>query len=239
LSSILITSDAGHVLIDGGLAESAGQIAANIRQLGFRLEDVKLIVNSHVHFDHAGGIAELQRLSGAQVVASKWSAEVMTKAGIGRDDPQYGAIPPIALIKRVEVLSDGQAFNIGPIMITAHLTLGHTPGGTSWTWQSCEAAKCENFVFADSFTPISADGFKFSRDPTAVQNFQKSFSFLRSVTCDILLTTHPDVSSFWERLDARAKGTKPDAMVDAGACRNLADRAEEALRKRIAFEAAQ
>jgi metallo-beta-lactamase class B len=239
LSSILITSDAGHVLIDGGLAESAGQIAANIRQLGFRLEDVKLIVNSHVHFDHAGGIAELQRLSGAQVVASKWSAEVMTKAGIGRDDPQYGAIPPIALIKRVEVLSDGQAFNIGPIMITAHLTPGHTPGGTSWTWQSCEAAKCENFVFADSLTPVSADGFEFSRDPTAVQNFQKSFSFLRSITCDILLTTHPEASDFWERVDARTKGTKPDPMVDATACRNLADRAEEALRKRIASEAAQ
>ena len=104
LSSILITSDAGHVLIDGGLAESAGQIAAHIRQLGFRVEDVKLIVNSHVHFDHAGGIAELQRLSSAQVVAGKWSAEVMTKSGVGRDDPQYGVIPPIARIKRVKVL---------------------------------------------------------------------------------------------------------------------------------------
>jgi metallo-beta-lactamase class B len=239
LSSILITSDVGHVLIDGGLAESAGQIAANIRQLGFRLEDVKLIVNSHVHFDHAGGIAELQQLSGAQVVASKWSAEVMAKTGIGRNDPQYGSIPPIPLIKRVKVLADGQAFNVGPIVLMAHLTPGHTPGGTSWTWQSCEGAKCENFVFADSLTPVSADGYKFSRDPTTIQNFQKSFSFLRSVTCDILLTTHPDVSSFWERVDARAKGTKPDPMVDAGACRNLADRAEEAFQKRIASEAAQ
>ena len=135
LSSILITSDAGHVLIDGGLAESAGQIATHIRQLGFRVEDIKLIVNSHVHFDHAGGIAELQRLSGARVVASKWTAEVMAKSGVGRDDPQYGVIPPIALIKHVEVLSDGQTFKIGPIVITAHLTPGHTPGGTSWTWQ--------------------------------------------------------------------------------------------------------
>lgn len=242
LSSILITSDAGHVLIDGGLAESVGQIATHIRESGFRVEDVKLIVNSHVHFDHAGGIAELQRLSGARVVASNWTAEVMTKTGVARNDPQYGAIPPVALIKHVEVLSDGQTFRVGPVVITAHLTPGHTPGGTSWTWQSCESAKCLNVVFADSLTPVSADGFKFTRSaeyPTAIQDFQKSFSFLRSVPCDILLTTHPDVSNFWDRVDARAKGTKPDPIVDANACRALADHAEDALQKRIAFESAQ
>jgi metallo-beta-lactamase class B len=242
LSSILITSGAGHVLIDGGLAESAGQIATNIRRLGFRLEDVNLIVNSHVHFDHAGGIAQLQRLSGARVVASKWTASVMTKTGVGRNDPQYGAIPPIALIKHVEVLSDGQIFKIGPIVLTAHLTPGHTPGGTSWTWQSCEGAKCVNFVYADSLTPVSANEFRFTRSrryPTAIQDFQKSFSFLRSVPCEVLLTAHPDVSKFWVRVDARAKGVKPDPMVDTSACRDLADRAEDAFRKRIASETAQ
>src|SRR3954452_15404918 len=153
LSSILITSDAGHILIDGGLPESAGQIVKNIRRLGFRIEDVKLILNSHVHFDHAGGIAKLQRLSGARVVASNWTAEVMTKTGVGRNAPQYGVVPPIARLKHVEVLSDRQSFSMGPIVITAHLTPGHTPGGTSWTWQSCEANKCLNFVYADSLTP--------------------------------------------------------------------------------------
>jgi metallo-beta-lactamase class B len=239
LSSVLITADAGHVLIDGGLAESAGQIAAHIRQLGFRVKDVKLIVNSHVHFDHAGGIAELQRLSGARVVASKWTAKVMTKTAVGRDDPQYGAVRPIALIKHVQVLADGQTFKVGSIVITAHLTPGHTPGGTSWTWQSCEDAKCVNFVYADSLTPVSADAFKFTGVPTAIQDFQKSFSFLRSVPCDILLTTHPEVSNFWDRVDARAKGTKPDPMVDTAACRTLADHAEDALRKRIASETAE
>jgi metallo-beta-lactamase class B len=242
LSSILITSDEGHVLIDGALAESAGQIAAHIRQLGFRVKDVKLIVNSHVHFDHAGGIAELQRLSGARVVASKWSAEIMSKTGVGHDDPQFGLIPPIALIKRVEVLSDGQTFKIGPIAITAHLTPGHTPGGSSWTWQSCEGAKCLNFVYADSLTPVSAEGFKFTRSsdyPTAIADFQQSFSFLRSIPCEVLLTAHPDVSNFWGRVDAREKGVNPDPMVDTTACRNLADRAADAFRKRIASEIAQ
>jgi metallo-beta-lactamase class B len=242
LSSILITSDEGHVLIDGGLPESAGQIAAHIRQLGFRVKDVKLIVNSHVHFDHAGGIAELQRLSGARVVASKWTSEVMTKTGVARNDPQYGVIPPISLIKHVEVLSDGQSFNVGPVTITAHLTPGHTPGGTSWTWESCEGAKCLKVLYADSLTPVSADGFKFTHNtkyPTAIQDFQKSFSFFRSVPCDILLTAHPDVSKFWDRVQARAKGTKPDPMVDTAACRVLADHSEDALQKRIASEAGQ
>jgi metallo-beta-lactamase class B len=239
LSSILITSEAGHVLIDGGLPESAAQIANHIRQLGFRIEDVKLIVNSHVHFDHAGGIAELQRFSGARVAASKWTAQVMTKTGVGRDDPQFGVIPSIALIKHVEVLSDGQTFKIGPIAITARLTPGHTPGGTSWTWKSCEGAKCLSFVYADSLTAVSADGFKFSSVPTAIQNFQKSFSFLRSVPCEVLLTAHPDISKFWGRVEARANGVKPDPMVDTAACRDLADRAEDAFRKRIASETAQ
>jgi metallo-beta-lactamase class B len=96
LSSILITSSKGHVLIDGALPESAEQIASNIRTLGFRVEDLKLILNTHVHFDHAGGIAELQRMSGARVVASDWSAAVLSGSGVAKDDPQYGTIPPIA-----------------------------------------------------------------------------------------------------------------------------------------------
>jgi metallo-beta-lactamase class B len=237
LSSILITSDAGHILIDGGLAESADGIAANIRALGFRVEDVKLIVNSHVHFDHAGGIAELQRLSGARVVASRWSARVMSKTGLARDDPQFGVIRPIALVMHVKVLTDGESFRVGSTMITAHLTPGHTPGGTSWTWKSCEGSKCLGLVYADSLTPVSAEGFKFTRHPDAAQDFRKSFAFLRSAPCDILLTTHPEASSFWDRLDARQKGRIPDPMIDTAACRNLADSAEEALKKRITSEA--
>ena len=165
LSSLLITSDAGHVLIDGALPESARQIAANIQSLGFRMADVKVILNSHVHFDHAGGIAELQRLSGARVIASKWSASVMRKGGIGRGDPQYGVIAPIAAIEKVEGLHNGDSFTVGGIVMTAHLTPGHTPGGTSWTWKSCENSVCRNMVYADSLTPVSATGFQFSKSP--------------------------------------------------------------------------
>jgi metallo-beta-lactamase class B len=239
LSSILITSESGHVLIDGALPESASQIAANIRTLGFCVEDVKLIVNSHVHFDHAGGIAELQRLSGARVLASPWSAAVMRRGSVGPGDPQFGAQIPIARIARVKTLRDGQTFRIGDIALTAHFTPGHTPGGTSWTWQSCEGSRCLNLVYADSLAPVAAEGFKFtqSRDyPSALSDFQQSFSFLSAVPCDILLTPHPDASDFWERVEQRNQGLVPDPIIDSSRCRRLADKFREQLRERVSAE---
>lgn len=242
LSAILITSKAGHVLIDGALPESAPQIVANIRSLGFRIEDVKLIVNSHVHFDHGGGIAELQRLSGAQVAASPWSAEVLTKSGVGKGDPQFGAVRPVALVPRAKTLRDGQTLRVGGIRLTAHFTPGHTPGGTSWTWKSCEGGRCLNLVYSDSMTPVSADGFRFSDSreyPSAVKDFEKSFAFLRTTPCDILLTSHPDASGLWQRLEGRQRGVRPDPLVSPNACKELAGRASEQLSRRLASEKAR
>ena len=231
MSSILITSKAGDVLIDGGLPDSAKQIRDHIRVLGFRIEDVKLIVNSHVHFDHAGGIAKLQRWSHARVAASESSAAVMRKGGLGRDDPQYGILPPIAKVKRVERLRDGETLRIGDIAITAHLTPGHTPGGTSWTWKSCEGERCVDMVYADSLTPVSAPGFKFSTNSQALRDFEKSFSFLENVPCDILITTHPDVSGLWAKVERRGQGATPDPMIDTNACRNVAANAESSCER--------
>jgi metallo-beta-lactamase class B len=240
LSSVLITSPEGHVLLDGALSESVSQIVAHIRSLGFRIEDVKLIVNSHVHYDHAGGIAGLQRLSGAKVAASPWSVEVMTKSGVSPADPQFGLIRPIDRIDRVSTLHDGQVFRIGNITLTAHLTPGHTQGGTSWTWQSCQDGHCVNLVYADSMTSVSADDFRFSDSPKyphAVKDFEKSFAFLRAAPCDILLTTHPDASGLWNRVEDRRRGVQPDPMVATNACKELAERSAEQLRRRLAAEA--
>ena len=122
LGSVLITSQAGHVLIDGALPESVPQILANIRSLGFRPEDIRLIVNSHAHFDHAGGIAELQKFSGAKVAASNWTAEVMKRGAVPSDDPQFGVIVPIARVAHVEVLKNGQTLTAGAVTVTAHMT---------------------------------------------------------------------------------------------------------------------
>jgi metallo-beta-lactamase class B len=236
LSSLLITSDSGHILIDGDLPESAEQIVSNIRSLGFPMEDVKLILNSHVHFDHAGGIAELQRLSGARVAASPWSAAVLRKGGVAQDDPQYGVTQPIPPIHQVDELHDGEAFHVGGIEITAHLTPGHTSGGTSWTWRSCENKVCHAMVYADSVTPVSADGYKFTNNPGVIAGFEKSFNFLETTPCDILITTHPEASELWDRLQAREHEVKPDPMINAEACRHLAQHGREQLRQRLADE---
>jgi metallo-beta-lactamase class B len=240
LSSVLVTSESGHVLIDGALPESVPQIAAHIRSLGFRVEDIKLIVNSHAHFDHAGGIAELQKISGARVAGSAWASDVMKQGAVLRDDPQFGIIVPIARVAQVETFKDGDTLNAGTVAVTAHLTPGHTPGGTSWTWRSCEGSRCLNMVYADSLTPVSADGFLFTRSkdyPHAVQDFERSYAFLESTPCDILITPHPDISNLWQRL-ARRDST-PDALIDATACRTLAQSSRERLKKRLATESGQ
>ncbi len=242
LSSVLITSPSGHVLIDGDLPESVPQIVSHIRTLGFRIEDVKIIVNSHVHFDHAGGIAKLQQLSGARVMASEWSAAVMGRGGVDKGDPQFGTIGPIERIENVHVLRDGDHFTIGSVVMTAHLTAGHTPGGTSWTWRSCEGETCKSMVYADSLTAVSAKGFKFTSNhqyPGALKDFEKSFAFLETTPCDVLITPHPDLSRLWERLDARERGIVPDPMVDSNACRELAETARERLAERVAEERKQ
>jgi metallo-beta-lactamase class B len=227
LSAILITSPAGHILIDSALPESVPQIVAHIRSLGFRIEDVKLILNSHAHFDHAGGISELQQLSGATVAVSPWSADVFTKSGVARDDPQFGEIRPIALVKHVRTIRDGEVLRVGSLALTAHFTPGHTPGGSSWTWQSCQNGKCLNLVYSDSMSPVSGH-FRFSDSPGVQQEFARSFAFLRAVPCDILLTPHPDASGLWTRL--------PDRLVNPKACQELADRASEQLSRRIETE---
>jgi metallo-beta-lactamase class B len=236
LGSILITSPQGHVLIDGALAESAPMIEANIRALGFQVTDIKLILTTHVHFDHAGGVAELQRKSGAQVLASPWSAQVMKSGAVAKDDPQFGILRPVDAVQRVGVMKDGQTLKVGPIAVTAHFTPGHTPGGTSYTWSSCEFGKCLNLVYVDSVSSVSADGYKFTQHPWAMEGFEKSFNFLETVPCDVLITPHPEASNFWDRMDAHKRGVTPDPLIDPSACKRLAASARESFKKRIESE---
>ena len=239
LSSILIASDQGLVVIDGDLAEAAPQIEGNIRALGFRPEDIKLILNSHNHFDHAAGIAPLQRFSGARVAASPKSAEVLRRGSLSGDDPQHDILPPpMQPVPKVDVIADGQTLRVGPLALTAHFTPGHTPGGTSWSWISCEQQRCLHIVYADSLTAVSADNYRFTDHPDLVAGFEKSFAALEKMPCDILLTPHPGFSSVLQRLEARDKGGKPDAFIDSGACKKLVQASREGLAKRLAQEKA-
>ena len=242
LSSVLITSEDGHVLIDGGLTQTAPQIAANIAKLGFRLEDVKLIVNSHTHYDHAGGIAALQRASGAQVAASPAAKRALERGGPTEDDPQFGFGPEhnnFPAVSNVRAIADGETLTIGDIRITVHFTPGHTPGGTSWTWQSCERDNCMSMVYADSLNSVSAPGFEFSADEKRVATFEKSIDIVAGLECAILLTPHPELFDLDKKLALRKdKGTDYRAFFDRDACRAYAAGARERLAKRLAEERA-
>jgi metallo-beta-lactamase class B len=238
LSAILVTSPGGHVLIDGALPESAPGILASIRALGFRPEDVKLILNSHAHFDHAGGIAALQRATGARVAASPASARVIAAGTSGRDDPQFGVLQPFAAVEHVTTFADGDTVRAGSLALVAHFTPGHTPGGTSWSWRSCAGGRCLDLVYADSQTPVSADGFSFTRSttyPSALTDFARGFALLETIPCDLLVTPHPGASRLWERVAAREQGAA-DALVDPTACRRYAANARRQLADRVAAE---
>jgi metallo-beta-lactamase class B len=232
LGAVLIASPSGSILIDAALPQSVPQIAAHIRDLGFRVKDIKLIVTSHVHFDHAGGVADLQKLSGARVAASPWSAEVLRKGAVASDDPQFGTIDPIAPVQNVHVIHDGEVLRVGELSITAHFTPGHTPGGTSWTWKSCESSRCLDIVYADSLTPVSSKNFYFTKRKQDAhgEDFERSFAFLETAPCDILITPHPDASAFWERF-ANHNFASPNA------CKALVDNARKTLQQRLATEA--
>jgi metallo-beta-lactamase class B len=237
LSSILVTSDRGDILIDGDLNESAPAIADHIKALGFKLSDIKLILNSHAHYDHAGGIAQLQRMTGADVRLSPWSAKLLATGEPGPDDQQYGILHPIAKIAKAGVLHDGETVHLGPLALTAHFTPGHTPGGTTWTWKSCEKDRCLNMVYIDSLSTAAAPDFRFSDHPDLVKSFEKSFDLVGALPCDILLTPHPDISKTMDRL-ARRDGGEANAFVDTSACHAVAENFRDGMQKRLEKEKA-
>ena len=236
LGAILITSDRGHILIDGALPESVPQIRDHIRELGFKLEDVRLLLNSHVHYDHSGGLGELQRLTGARAAASASSAKVLTSGESEPDDPQYGLLPPIGRLQKVEIVREGQVVKVGSLIARPHMTPGHTAGGTSWTWRACEGARCLDIVYADSVSPVAADGFRYTSSPL-LKAFDHTFAALETMRCDILLTPHPAFAQVFEKLAAR-EGGKADAFIDAGACKAYAAAGRKNLAARVAREQA-
>lgn len=238
LSSILIVTDQGLVVIDGDLAESAPQIARHIRELGFDPKNIKLILNSHAHFDHASGLAWLQKESVARVALSPWSTQALTTGADPADDPQVALHEPaIAPLKNIQTVKDGEAITEGNVTLTAHFTPGHTPGGTSWSWTSCEGTRCLHIVYADSLTAVSAPDYRYTDHPDLLRGFDKSFSQLEAIPCDILLSPHPGFAHTLDELKAR-DGGNADAFIDPQSCRTYAAEARQGLQKRLAQEAA-
>ncbi len=234
IASVLITSDFGHVLIDGGLPESAPIIAANIEKLGFKIGDVKAILQSHAHPDHVGGIAELQKRSGAAVYARRPADEVMRSGKLPAEDPQYSKSARVATVPSVWVVHGDQLLGVGSVRLRALATGGHTPGGTSWTWESCEEKQCLQIVYADSLSPVAGAKYRFDAHPEVLAAFEQSFKTLEGQRCELLITPHPEKLGLAER--AKQAAGKPESMKDADSCKRYVGEARQALAARLEQE---
>lgn len=239
LSAVLIDTGDGLILIDGGLPQSAPMINKNIRALGFRTRDIQYILVSHAHYDHVGGIAALQRLSGATVLASHKARTALLRGELAADDPQHdpkdsnNRFPAVANVRAVE---DQETVVLGKTTITGYSTPGHTPGGMSWAWRSCEGADCRQLVYADSLSPISAAGFRFSDGPGLLaQDLRESAARISNLDCDIFLSNHPVFFDMQRKLESNS----PDRFANASACRDYAEVARARLRQRLQQEASR
>lgn len=231
IAAILVTGSEGHVLIDGGTEKGADLIAANIRRLGFNLSDVKYLLHSHEHIDHVGGIGPLQQLTGATLVASPTAAKVFATGTATPDDPQIGLHPPFPAAAVGRVIRNGETVRLGNLSLTAIETPGHTAGALSWHWGSCDGGACRRIVYADSLSPISRDGYRFSDHPALVATFRSGLRRLAATECDILLTPHPSASDMITRMAGKAP------LVNGSACRDYAASKAKALDERLATEA--
>lgn len=231
ITALLITSEKGHVLVDGGPAEAAPLIAANIGKLGFRLTDVRWIVSSHEHWDHVGALAELKAMTGAKIAAVPVAAQALTAGKSHAEDPQGASAKDFAPVTVDRVLRDGETLDAGPPRLTAHITPAHAPGSASWTWRSCVGDDCRTIAYADSATIISDEGYRFSDHADRTAAARDGLAKIGALPCDILITPHPGASDLFARLT----GGKP--LVDREACRAYVAKAEARFAQRLADEA--
>ena len=232
ITALLITDKAGHILIDGTTDKSAEIVARNIQQLGFKPTDVKYLLHSHEHLDHVGGIARLQQLTGAQLLASAPAAAVFKTGATDASDPQAGMHPPFPAARVDRIVKDGEMLRVGDTALFAIETPGHTAGALSWRGGSCDGGVCRQIVYADSLTPVSRDNYRFTDHRALVAAFRNSFGRIAGLECDILLTPHPSASDMINRFAGRAP------LADTGACRAYAKALTERLEDRLAKEAA-
>ena len=234
LSSILIEAGEELILIDGALPQSAAVIDVNIRSLGFDPKNISTILVSHAHYDHAGGIAALQRFTGASVYSSVEGAKALDSGELQPDDPQYieGSRVSFPAISKVVAVADGDIVTTAGVNVRAIYTPGHTPGGMSWAWESCVLETCYQLIYADSLTAVSVEGFSFGDSLAAIQLIE-SADKISLLDCDILLSPHPFFFGMQNKLKNRDGG---NPFVNNVACSMYAETALGWLERRLRAE---
>jgi metallo-beta-lactamase class B len=233
IAAFLITGPEGHVVLDGGYPSTAPMIMASIAKLGFDIKDVKLLLNSEPHPDHAGGLTVLQQVSGAELWASEASADAIASGG---DDPDI--VLPLRALIRIGILGypatrvdhrfkDGDTIRVGPIALTAHVTGGHTRGCTSWSFPVRDGDRVLNVVSACSLVVLQR-----MRYPEQGADLERSFRVLRTLPADIWVSSHARLWGRYRKFVARNTATNPvDPFVDPEGYRAYIDTAEAELRQ--------
>jgi metallo-beta-lactamase class B len=235
VTAFLLATDHGLILLDGGFVETAPQIRDNITRLGFKPSDVKIILNSHAHYDHAGGLAQLKAWTGARLFASPGDTPLL-EAG-GRGDPLFGDTLPFPPVKVDHLLRDGEAATLGGTTLVAYLTAGHTRGCTTWTTRVAEGGRTYDVVFVCSTSVLP--GYRLVDRPTypgIADDYARTFATLAALPCDVFLASHASFYDGAGKARRLREGAKPNPFVDPQGYRAYLARAEAAYREQLARE---
>lgn len=236
ITSYLIATPEGHVLLDSGFEETVPLIRESLKKLGFKLEDVKILLNSHAHYDHAGGLATLKELTGAKLVASAGDAPLLARGG--KDDPFLGDQFHFKPVQADRIVGDRETVKLGGTTMTARLTPGHTPGCTTWTMQVDDGGRKRDVVFLCSVSVLSAELLRENpKYPRIASDFAHTFEVLESLPCDIFLAAHGGFFDLKEKSERLRKGESAvNPFVDPQGYRTYVERKEGDYRKALGTE---
>jgi metallo-beta-lactamase class B len=236
LGSYLITSPEGDILLDGGLPESVPQIERHITSLGYKMHDIKYLINSHAHYDHAGGLAELQRASGAKLVASRGDAQNLSSGFQSSYGAGWDSHFPAAHVDRI--IENGGTVQVGAVTLTAVLTPGHTKGCTTWTMPVTENGRTYHVVF---YCSTSIPGYRLTGNkeyPRIASDYEHSFAVLEKLPCDIFLSNHSEFFDMKEKL-AREKPGATNPFIDPGEMHRFVEQSKAEFEAQLRSEHAE
>jgi len=231
VTSYLIVTTEGHILIDGGFVETAPMIRSNIEKVGCRLADVKILLNTHAHFDHAGGLAALKQQSGAQLIVSERDAPLLERGG--KNDPQFGdrfLFPPV---KPDRLLRDGDQVILGRSTLTAVMTPGHTPGCTTWTMTVRDKGRDYRVVIVGSPTAPNYKLVGNKMYTNIISDYHYTFAKLKSLPCDVFLGAHGSYFNLQGKLARKARGDTRNVFIDPDGYRKFIAGAQRDFEKEL------
>ncbi len=231
----LITSPKGHILLDAATEQGAKVVEENIKSLGFKLKDVKYLIETHAHFDHVGGLAKLKADTGATMVAME-ADKFALEHGIHDSDQDYQA-PEFPPVKVDRIIRDREVLSLGRNALTANATPGHTKGDTTWTMTvrdpKIKKGKPLKVLFYASTTVAGNLLFSNKKYPQIVSDFRKTFARLKPMKVDVFLANHPEFADIAEKRKAQIRG-KVDAFVKPGEFNSFIRESEQAFESKLA-----